>query len=127
MPGAAHPAFIVCEAVDGASAEEENEMLGLRLLRRRVAKAWKSFKLTAVSSFIYVETAGLLYGAKILSDSLGLTRTVHDPNTDGFDEDVIDRAGPAHRAAHWWAAAQTGFDAEAARRTRPRRCCAPCR
>lgn len=88
------PTFVVCEAVTGADPNEETEVLGLRLLRRRVAKAWKSFKLSAVSSFLYVETAGLLYSTKILSDSAGLTRTVNDPNTDGFDLDVIGRLGP---------------------------------
>jgi uncharacterized protein YbcC (UPF0753/DUF2309 family) len=88
------PAFTVCEAVDGASGDAEGEILGLRLLRRRAAKAWKSFKLSAVSSFLYVETAGLLYAGKIVSDSAGLTRTVHDPNTDGLDGDVIGRLGP---------------------------------
>jgi uncharacterized protein YbcC (UPF0753/DUF2309 family) len=88
------PAFVVCETVEGAAPETEASILDLRRLRRRVAKAWKSFKVSAVSSFLYVETAGLLYAWKILSDSLGLTRTVHDPNTDGFDDDVIGRLGP---------------------------------
>jgi uncharacterized protein YbcC (UPF0753/DUF2309 family) len=88
------PAFIVCETVEGASAAAETSILDLRRLRRRAAKAWKSFKVSAISSFLYVETAGLLYAWKILSDSLGLTRTVHDPNTDGFDDDVIGRLGP---------------------------------
>jgi uncharacterized protein YbcC (UPF0753/DUF2309 family)/NADH:ubiquinone oxidoreductase subunit 5 (subunit L)/multisubunit Na+/H+ antiporter MnhA subunit len=88
------PTFIVCEAVGDAATDEEQEILGLRLLRRRVAKAWKSFKLSAVSSFIYVKTAGLLFAGKIASDSLGLTRTVNDPNTDGLDPAVIGRLGP---------------------------------
>ena len=68
--------------------------MGLRRLRRRVAKAWKSFKTSAVSSFIYVETAGLLFASKIVSDSLALTRTVNDPNTDGLDAAAIGRLGP---------------------------------
>jgi uncharacterized protein YbcC (UPF0753/DUF2309 family) len=105
------PAFTVCEAVETSSAEEETEVLGLRLLRRRVAKAWKSFKLSAVSSFLYVETAGLTYASKILSDSLGLTRTVHDPNTDGFDADVIDRLGPRIEPRRV-AGRETGFTPE---------------
>jgi uncharacterized protein YbcC (UPF0753/DUF2309 family) len=88
------PRFVVCEAVKNASLEEETEILGLRQLRRRAAKAWKSFKLAAVSSFIYVEAAGLLYAAKILSDSLGLTRPVKDPNIDGLDARVLGRVGP---------------------------------
>ena len=88
------PAFIVCEHVVGATEETEAEVLGLRLLRRRAAKAWKAFKLSAVSSFSYVETAGLLFAGKIVSDSLGLTRTVAHPGIDGLDWDVAQRVGP---------------------------------
>jgi len=103
------PRFVVCEAVKNASVEEEAKILGLRQLRRRAAKAWKSFKLAAVSSFIYVETAGLLYAAKILSDSLGLTRPVKDPNTDGLDKAVLGRVGPRVET-RLVGARETGFD-----------------
>jgi uncharacterized protein YbcC (UPF0753/DUF2309 family) len=88
------PAFVVCEAVAHASQEEEARVLSLRLLRQRAAKAWKSFKTSAVSSFTYVETAGLLFAVKLVGDSLGLTRTVTDPDTDGLDPDVVARVGP---------------------------------
>jgi uncharacterized protein YbcC (UPF0753/DUF2309 family) len=88
------PKFTVCETVLGATEAEDDRFLHVRRLRRRAAKAWKSFKISAVSSFIFVETAGLLFGGKILSDSLALTRTVHDPNTDGLDAAVIGRLGP---------------------------------
>jgi len=88
------PAFVVCEEVAGASDAEANRILGLRLLRRRAAKAWKAFKLSAVSSFTYVETAGLLFAGKLIGDSAGLTRTVSDPNTDGLDPAVVGRIGP---------------------------------
>ena len=80
--------------VTGASDEEETEILGLRLLRRRAAKAWKSFKASAVSSFSYVETVGLLFAFKIVSDSIGLTRTVTEPALDGLDPAVTSRVGP---------------------------------
>lgn len=106
------PAFTVCEAVADASDDEDAEILGLRLLRRRVAKAWKSFKISAVSSFIFVETAGLTFGAKILSDSLGLTRTVNDPNTDGLDPAVIGRLRP-NIEPRTVGGRQTGFTDEA--------------
>jgi len=88
------PAFVVCEAVAGASEPAEAEILNRRLLRRRAAKAWKAFKLSAVSSFTYVETAGLLFAGKLVGDSARLTRTVSDPNTDGLDKSVIGRIGP---------------------------------
>jgi uncharacterized protein YbcC (UPF0753/DUF2309 family) len=105
------PKYVVCEAVHHATPDEEAGILGLRLMRRRMAKAWKSFKLAAVSSFIYVETVGILFSAKILSDSLGLTRTVHDPNTDGLDEKVIARLGPRIEP-RLVGGRRTGFDAE---------------
>lgn len=88
------PAFIVCETVKDADAVEEAEVLGLRLLRRRVAKAWKSFKVSAVSSFSFVETAGLGYAAKIATDSAGVTRPVPSPVVDGLDPDIAARVGP---------------------------------
>lgn len=88
------PAFTITETVNGASADEETEVLGLRLLRRRAAKAWKSFKLSAVSSFTFVESAGVAFAPKLVSDTLGLTRTVSDPNSDGLDAGIIGRLGP---------------------------------
>ena len=88
------PAFTITEMVNGASADEEIEVLGLRLLRRRATKAWKSFKQSAVSSFSFVEAMGLAFAPKLVGDALGLTRTVSDPNTDGLDGAVIGKLGP---------------------------------
>jgi uncharacterized protein YbcC (UPF0753/DUF2309 family) len=105
------PAFIVCEAVSGATEEEETEILGMRLVRRRAAKAWKAFKLSAVSSFTYVETAGLLFVAKILGDSARLTRPVPHPNLDGLDKSVVGRLRPRLEPREV-GGRQTGFDTE---------------
>ena len=105
------PAFTVCESVTAATEEENAEILGLRLLRRRVAKVWKAFKLSAVTSFVYVEATGLFFASKILSDSLALTRTVKDPNTDGLDRKSIRRLGPEIQP-RIVGGRQTGFDPE---------------
>ena len=105
------PAFTVCESVTSATEEENAEFLGLRVLRRRVAKVWKAFKLSAVTSFVYVEAAGLFFASKILSDSLALTRTVKDPNTDGLAPAIIGRLGP-EIAPRIVGGRRTGFDAE---------------
>jgi uncharacterized protein YbcC (UPF0753/DUF2309 family) len=105
------PMFTVCETVLDVSAEDNARILNLRRLRRRVAKAWKSFKISAVSSFIFVETAGLLFAGKLLADSLALTRPVHDPNTDGLDRRVIRHLGP-QIDAHLVGDRQTGFTEE---------------
>lgn len=88
------PAFTIQEAVSHASADEETEVLGLRLLRRRAAKAWKGFKQSAVSSFAYVEALGLSFAPKLVGDAMGLTRPVADPGTDGLDAAMIGRLGP---------------------------------
>ncbi|MEM7135739.1 MAG: DUF2309 domain-containing protein [Myxococcota bacterium] len=91
------PKFVVREGVAGASTDETTEILGLRLLRRRAAKAWKSFKSSAVSSFVYVETAGLAFAAKLVGDATGLTRTVTLPSADGLSPDVLERTVPEVR------------------------------
>jgi uncharacterized protein YbcC (UPF0753/DUF2309 family) len=102
------PKFVVHETVAGADEDERTEILGLRLLRRRAAKAWKSFKSSAVSSFVYVETAGLTFAPKLASDALGATRTVKHPNAEGLDDKVLPRTGPD--IAHTGSAGRTiGF------------------
>lgn len=88
------PNIIVCEAVSGATPTQEANILSLRLMRRRAAKAWKAFKQSAVSSFTYVETIGLSFIAKIVGDSIGWTRPAPDPNCDGLTADAVQRLGP---------------------------------
>ncbi len=41
-------------------------------IRARAARAWGRFRQAAVSSFAFIEAAGLLYGAKLVTDALGL-------------------------------------------------------
>mgnify|MGYP001828304792 CR=1 FL=1 len=88
------PKFVVKESIHGADDTEVTEVLGLRLLRRRAARAWKSFKSSAVSSFVYVETAGLAFAGKLVGDALGLTRPVTEPRTDGFPAEALPRIAP---------------------------------
>lgn len=103
------PKFVVREGVKGATVENEAQVLGLRRLRRRAFKAWKAFKLSAVSSFSFVETAGLLFGLKLAGDALGLTRPVAHPRSDGIASDVARRLGP-HLAAETCDGRIMGFD-----------------
>lgn len=106
------PSVVVCEAVAGVTDEQEARILGVRLLRRRAAKAWKAFKQSAVSSFTYVETIGLSFVAKIAGDSLGWTRPVPDPNRDGLDHSAANRLGPRIEP-HVHNGRETGFALEA--------------
>ena len=103
------PAVVVCEHVKGADEEEETEIMGLRLLRRRVNKAWKAFKTSAVSSFTYVETIGLAFAPKLIGDMVGYTRPAPDPTRDGLDLSAIGRLGPRIEPK-LVGGQQTGFD-----------------
>ena len=87
-----NPKFVVKEGI--ADEDESTEILGLRLLRRRASNSWKSFKSSAVSSFVYVETAGLAFAGKLIGDATGLTRPVTHPSADGLDEEVLKRIVP---------------------------------
>jgi hypothetical protein len=105
------PSVIVCEAVERASPAEEDEIFRWRQLRRRAAKAWKSFKLSAISCFTFVEAAGALYAVKLVGDALGLSRPVADPDTDGIDARVLGRIGPRIEP-RVVGGRPTGFDSE---------------
>lgn len=88
------PSVVVCEAVEGASAAQEQEILTQRQAQRRAGKTWKAFKQSAISSFTYVETMGLRFLPKLISDSFGQSRPVPDPTRDGLREEVIAKLGP---------------------------------
>ncbi len=89
------PAHVIHENVKGATTSEVQGILNLRQLRWRLIKAWKAFKLSAVSCFTYVEATGLLFAVKLLTDSLGLTRPVTHPHAQGLDAELAGRLGPA--------------------------------
>ncbi len=69
-----------------------------RRLRLGLYKAWKGFKLSAASCFSFVESAGLLYAPKLVTDSLGWTRPVPDPHGQGLDPEIMARTGPTLEA-----------------------------
>jgi uncharacterized protein YbcC (UPF0753/DUF2309 family) len=58
----------------GSCATAPGELAADRLARyrSRAVRAWGRFRLAAVSSFAFVEAMGLVYGAKLLRDALGL-------------------------------------------------------
>ena len=66
------------------------ETLGAIGLRKRVTSAWKSFKSSAVSSFVFVELAGLGFLPKMLGDLLHWPDTTTAPGCHGsVDVDAI--------------------------------------
>ena len=87
--------YRVCE-----SAGPQTEALLAR--RKRVlglSKAWKQFKLSSASCFSFVESAGLLYVLKLVTDSLGWTRPVPHPETVGLGHLETGALGPDLDAA----------------------------
>ncbi len=89
------PSYRIRERPAGVDPRDTEKLTALRRTRLRVASAWKTFKTSAVSCFTFVETVGLLYVAKIFSDSIGWSRPVPRPETRGLGERVSARLGPA--------------------------------
>lgn len=78
------PSFRVSETLSGV---DENQLDQIRRRRQRIRhgrKLWKSFQGSAVSCFSFVETCGLKYIGKLLTDSLGWTRPAAPADRDGI-------------------------------------------
>jgi uncharacterized protein YbcC (UPF0753/DUF2309 family) len=78
------PAFAVQESIQGANSDVEQQAIARRKSIRRSRKIWKSFQTSAVSCFSFVESIGLAYLGKILSDSLRLSRPASAAKSDGL-------------------------------------------
>jgi len=68
LPVLLSPAVRTCVAVTPALEAQEEEMR----IAARTKRAWGRFRQAAVSSFAFVEAAGLLYAGKLVASSLGL-------------------------------------------------------
>ena len=84
LPVLLPPRYRVCESAgDGGGARTE-ALLARRKRFLGLSKAWKQFKLSSASCFSFVESAGLIYVLKLVTDSLGWTRPVPHPETAGL-------------------------------------------
>lgn len=92
------PTFRVQETLAGASDAACNSAIRARRDRRVGRKLWKSFQSSAVSCFSFVESFGLFYFAKLLTDSLQLTRPVARFQGDGLRRAPSPVLGPALHA-----------------------------
>ena len=91
VPVIFNPSYCIAEQVEGGSTPQLAQQ---RRQRLAMAKAWKGFKLSAASCFSFVEAAGLLYASKLLANSLGWSRPVPDPTTQGLDAGTFVRLRP---------------------------------
>jgi len=73
-PALIAPSYVVCEGLRGATAAQTASARHIVHLRRRVAAAWNAFTSSAVSSFLFVETLGLFFGATTVRELLACAR-----------------------------------------------------
>lgn len=95
VPVIFNPAYRICDRVKAGDVEG---VQAKRRCRIGLSKAWKGFKLSAASCFSFVESAGLMYAPKLLTDSFGWSRPVPDPFSQGLDKGVMERIGPTLEA-----------------------------
>jgi hypothetical protein len=85
--------YRVCEA-STYGKEAADSLLHRRRVSLALSKAWKQFKLSSASCFSFVESMGLMYAPKLVSDHLGLTRPVPDPERKGLSGGQAATLGP---------------------------------
>ncbi len=69
-PALLRPRFRVRERI-GGDEQAAGRLVARRRRAGRVARAWKAFRSSVVSSFPYVETMGLLFGGRLIGDAAG--------------------------------------------------------
>ncbi len=94
LPVIFNPPYQVWEGLSHADVNEAQREVSKRQLRLRVASAWKGFKTSAVSTFTFVESTGLVYIPKLFGDSMGWTRTVPHPDERGLNVEMKQKLRP---------------------------------
>lgn len=92
VPVIFNPTYCIHET---AKQEDTAALIAQRRRKIGLSKAWKGFKFSASSCFSFVESSGLLYLQKLVTDSLGWSRPVDNPHSQGLDRDVAKRIGPS--------------------------------
>lgn len=82
------------ERIRGGSDHDVTKAIRNRRQNLHGANSWKSFKSSPASCFSFVESTGLLYGAKLLGDSFGWSRPVPHPSRKGIHPSVRERLVP---------------------------------
>ena len=88
------PSFQVHESLRGLPQADVDRAVRQRLLVRRARRLWKSCQHSAAACFSFVESLGLLYLGKLLTDSLQWTRPVSSAHADGLQRDLAPCLGP---------------------------------
>jgi len=94
------PSFQVHETLRGTNEFVAGEIAEKRIGIRQARKLWKAFQGSATSCFSFVESLGLPYLGKLLTDSLLWTRPVSPADADGLTESLMAQLGPDVHAVH---------------------------
>ncbi|MEE4174466.1 MAG: DUF2309 domain-containing protein [Xanthomonadales bacterium] len=94
LPVLLPPRYRVCESAGDGGGPRTEAVLARRKQQLSLSKAWKYFKLSSASCFSFVESAGLLYVFKLVSDSFGWTRPVPHPDAAGLGRGDASALGP---------------------------------
>jgi len=89
-----NPAFQIHETIQGADDEGCKHAVNQRQTLRSGRKLWKSFQNSAASCFSFVESIGLGYFARLITDSMRVTRTVSKSEFDGVPQKNHKHLGP---------------------------------
>lgn len=92
------PGHVVAEAADDAWLQ--TAAVERRRVTHQVRRAWKSFKMGAISCFSFVGPVGLIYLPKLFSDGFGRTRPVPRPATDGLAASTAGQLRPRLEPVH---------------------------
>ncbi len=93
------PSFQVHETLRGINRAAADKATEKRLGIRQARKLWKAFQGSATSCFSFVESLGIPYLGKLLTDSLLWTRPVAAADADGLNKSQLARLGPDVHAA----------------------------
>lgn len=88
------PGFRIHEQLQGISGSVQDEVMQKLLAVRHARKLWKAFQNSATSCFSFVESLGLSYLGKLMTDSLHWTRPVASADADCLSHGRIPQRGP---------------------------------
>ncbi|MEM9668858.1 MAG: DUF2309 domain-containing protein [Pseudomonadota bacterium] len=89
------PAYNIKETT---GTSEDDRLIKQKHFSEAALSAWRSLRTGAVSSFAFVETMGLGFASRLISESLGWTRPVKDPAHRGVKSSDAERMGPSIHA-----------------------------
>ncbi len=98
LPVLLSPGWQGHERIRGGSDHDVEKAIKYRRKSLHGANNWKSFKSSPSSCFSFVESTGLLYGAKLLGDTFGWSRPVPHPAEKGHHPGVKGKLVPTIEA-----------------------------